>query len=99
MTPPARILAAALVITLIGTLPALGGPRVKPRIPLPAPSVTSALSSSSSSSIEARDARQESSASRTFRQGLVSAVGLPPADGAAKSADSLSSWSSVSHSH
>lgn len=97
MTHAARILAAALAITLIGTLPALGGQRIKPRIPLPAPSVASALSSSSS--VDARSARQESSTSRTFKQGVVSDVGLPPADGAAKSADSLSSWSSVSHSH
>jgi len=96
MTPPARVLAAALGITMLGTLPALGGPRVKPRMPLPAPST--AASSSSSSSDPAR-ARQESSASRTFKQGLLSDAGLPPAEGAAKSADSLSSWSGVSHSH
>lgn len=100
MTKPARILAAALAITLIGTLPALSGPRIKPRIPLPAPSMASVLSSSSSSSGH-RDFHQESSASREFKDGLVSGIGFPADDGAAKSADGLSStsWSSMSHPH
>lgn len=100
MTKPARILAAALAITLIGTLPAVSDPRIKPRIPLPAPSTASVLSSSSSSSGH-RDFHQESSTSREFKDGLVSGIGLPDADSAAKAADSLSatSSSSVSHPH
>jgi hypothetical protein len=99
MTKSARILVAALGITLLGTLPALSGPRIKPHMPLPAQSTASAQSSASS--IDALRARQESSTSRTFKQGLVSDVGLPPADSAAKSADGLSaaSSSSVSHPH